>query len=83
MTVEEFKNNFNEFLIDLSRSISIEDGDWTVKGFIDIYKNVYTISGDTKVVSKLIELMIFPLISRFSNKNKYRLILRANTVTLG
>ena len=26
--------------------------DWIVKGFIDIDKNVYTITNDTKVVSK-------------------------------
>ena len=29
-----------------SEVMSTPDGSWTVKGFIDIFKNVYTISGD-------------------------------------
>ncbi len=31
-------------------------GDWIIKGFIDISKNIYTISVDTKVISKIMEL---------------------------
>jgi len=34
-----------------------------------IYKNIYTISIDTKVVSKILELMLFPIIARFAQKN--------------
>ncbi len=30
------------------------EGDWVVKGFIDLYEKIYTISADTKVVSKLV-----------------------------
>lgn len=40
--------------------VSTNNGDWIVKGFIDVFKNVYTISGDTKVISKVIELTLFP-----------------------
>ena len=29
------------------KAISTEDGNWVVKGFIDVYKNIYTISSDT------------------------------------
>ena len=49
--------------------ISTDKGDWVVKGFIDIYKNIYTISSDTKVISKIIELYIFPKILEFARKN--------------
>jgi len=38
------------------------EGNWTVKGFIDISKNIYNISTDTKVISKLPEIMLFPRI---------------------
>jgi hypothetical protein len=38
--------------------LAINTGDWVIKGFIDVYRNIYTISVDTKVVSKLIELML-------------------------
>jgi DNA modification methylase len=31
------------------------NNEWIVKGFIDVNKNVYTITNDTKVVSKIIE----------------------------
>lgn len=55
--------------------VSTDKGDWIVKGFIDIFKNVYTISGDTKVVSKLIELMLFPQFVKFATENKLKLVL--------
>ena len=48
--------HFDEF----RQTLSTDDGDWVVKGFIDIYRNIYTISVDTKVISKIIELMLFP-----------------------
>lgn len=49
--------------------VALENGDWIVKGFIDVFKNVYTISGDTKVVSKLMELMLFPRFVEFAANN--------------
>lgn len=55
--------------------MSTGDGDWIVKGFIDIAKNIYTISVDTKVVSKIMELLLFPIISRFAQENRYKMVL--------
>ena len=55
---------------DFDKFISTEDGSWVVKGFIDVYKNIYTISTDTKVISKIIELYIFPKILEFATKNE-------------
>jgi len=52
-----------------------EDCDWIVKGFIDLYRKIYTISNDTKVVSKLIELMLFPYFVAFAEKNDLKLVL--------
>ena len=49
--------------------MSLRDGQWVVKGFIDVYKHIYTISTDTKVVSKIIELYIFPLLFKFAQDN--------------
>lgn len=54
--------------------ISTTDGDWIVKGFIDVFRNVYTISGDTKVVSKLVELMLFPMFVSFAERYGYKLV---------
>lgn len=46
-----------------------------IKGFIDVYRNIYTVSVDTKVISKIIELMLFPVISQFARQHNYRMIL--------
>ncbi|MDR1941249.1 MAG: hypothetical protein LBQ47_02875 [Endomicrobium sp.] len=51
--------------------LETDNGDWTVKGFIDIAKNIYTISVDTKVISKILELMIFPALAAFAKENNY------------
>lgn len=58
-----------------NRLISTTSGDWVVKGFIDIFKNIYTISGDTKVVSKLIEIMLFPHFVAFAEEYDLKLVL--------
>ncbi|MCC6446771.1 MAG: restriction endonuclease [Armatimonadetes bacterium] len=55
--------------------LSTSSGDWIVKGFIDIFRRVYTISGDTKVVSKLIELMLLPHFNEFAKKHNMELVL--------
>ena len=52
MTKEEFINLLRGAVENFGKSISTDEGSWVVKGFIDIYKNIYTISSDTKVISK-------------------------------
>ena len=71
----EFKKELITFANKLKNHVSTETGDWSVKGFIDIYKNIYTISSDTKIVSKIIEIHIFPLILKFAEENNYNIIL--------
>lgn len=51
-----------------NKIVATDKGDWIVKGFIDIYKNIYTISIDTKVVSKVIELLLIPAFETFAKK---------------
>lgn len=52
----------------------IANGDeWTIRGFIDIFKNIYTISSDTKIVSKVLELNLFPHFVTFAEKNGYNI----------
>ncbi|MCD4746508.1 MAG: EcoRV family type II restriction endonuclease [Bacteroidales bacterium] len=71
----EFENALNKFVEELKYYVSTDTGDWTIKGFIDIYKNIYTISSDTKIISKILEIHIFPEILRFAEKAGYKLIL--------
>lgn len=49
--------------------LETDSHDWIVKGFIDIDKNVYTISNDTKVVSKIIEILLIPKLEQFAKRN--------------
>ena len=71
---EAFSAALTDFVKGLSDHISAEDGQWTVKGFIDIYKNIYTISSDTKIVSKILEIHLFPQILQFAQDNGYSIV---------
>ena len=71
----EFKKALDTFTEKLEEYVSTENGDWSVKGFIDVYKNIYTISSDTKIVSKILEIHIFPQILQFADENEYNIIL--------
>lgn len=72
---ELFSNQLKEFVSSLDSHLSSDDGQWTVKGFIDIYKNIYTISSDTKIVSKILEIHIFPKILLFAEQYGYKIVL--------
>ena len=52
-----------------AKAISTNEGDWIIKGFIDIYRQVYTVSVDTKIVSKVLELLLFPMFVDFATKH--------------
>ena len=59
----------------LRDEIRTEDGQWTVKGFIDVYRNIYTISPDTKVVSKILEIHLFPKLLAFAEELGFGIVL--------
>ena len=69
MTNEEFLGKLQKALTTFEKAISTDEKQWIIKGFIDIYKNIYTISIDTKIVSKVLELLLFPLLKRFGTDN--------------
>jgi len=82
MTLEEknkykadFKSELDRFADKLEQYVSTDNGDWSIKGFIDVYKNIYTISADTKIVSKILEIHIFPQILQFAEEAGYKIIL--------
>ncbi len=73
MTKDEILTALQKEVSAYNSIIATEEGDWIVKGFIDIYKNVYTISVDTKVVSKVVELLLIPAFERFAQNNGLKL----------
>jgi hypothetical protein len=75
----QYKRNFKEklqkFLETIVSYVSTPNGQWSIKGFIDIYKNIYTISSDTKIVSKILEIHLFPKILEFAELNNFKIVL--------
>jgi len=71
----QFSEALRRLVQKLRGHISSESGEWTVKGFIDVYKNIYTISSDTKVVSKILEIHLFPQILQFAEERNYSIVL--------
>lgn len=69
-----FKKELDRFAAKLEKYVSTDNGDWTVKGFIDVFKNIYTISADTKIISKILEIHIFPQLLQFAEDNDYKII---------
>ncbi len=77
MEQDNFQKNLLKHAGGFRKVLATPSGDWSVKGFIDITKNIYTISVDTKVVSKIIELMMFPVIQKFAKENNYEMVFSA------
>lgn len=70
-----FYQELQNFVQTLRTQVSTDDGQWTVKGFIDTYKNIYSISSDTKVISKILEIHLFPQIIAFAEEIGYAVVL--------
>ncbi len=71
----DFCQRLKDFVKSLNSYVSTQDRQWTIKGFIDIYRNIYTISADTKVLSKILEIHLFPKILEFAQNNDYAIVL--------
>lgn len=55
------------------RAVATNEGEWIIKGFIDIYRHIYTISVDTKIVSKVLELLLFPMFVEFADMHDLKI----------
>lgn len=66
---------FRALLSGLERALQTEDGLWTLRGFVDTARRVYSLTTDTKVISKALELMLLPQISGFWEQQGYEVVL--------
>lgn len=73
MTKEKFFELLTEEAKSYKSYLETDSHDWIVKGFIDVNKNVYTITNDTKVVSKIIEILLIPRLELFAQRNNMTL----------
>ena len=72
---QEFFQTLTQFVSSLDEHVSTDDGQWSIKGFIDVCRNIYTISSDTKIISKILEIHLFPRILGFAEEIGYRVVL--------
>lgn len=73
MTKKEFQRLLTKEVKTYKSYLETDSNDWIVKGFIDVDKNIYTISNDTKVVSKIIEILLIPKLELFARNNNMTL----------
>ena len=69
MNSQTFQRLLTEEVASYKSLLETANNDWIVKGFIDINRNVYTITNDTKVVSKIIEIILIPRLAAFARHN--------------
>ena len=69
MPPDEFLNHLQTHSAAFAKAVATNEGDWIIKGFIDIYRQIYTVSVDTKIVSKVLELLLFPMFVDFAQQH--------------
>jgi hypothetical protein len=69
MTSDEFLAQLQAHSATFAKAVATNEGDWIIKRFIDIYRQIYTVSVDTKIVSKVLELLLFPMFVDFAKQH--------------
>jgi hypothetical protein len=72
---QDFQKQVSDFAETLKKHVSDSENQWTIKGFIDLFQNIYSISSDTKIVSKVLEIHLFPKFLEFARRNNFEIIL--------
>ncbi len=72
---ESFIKKLKEFAKTLTEYVSTNEKAWSIKGFVDVDKQIYTISSDTKIISKILEIQLFPKFKEFAIENGYKIVL--------
>ncbi len=71
---DDFPSHLQTFASSFNAYVATKDGQWTIKGFIDIFRHVYPLSPDTKLVSKILEIHLLPAILAFANAHGYLVV---------
>ncbi|MEP7287956.1 MAG: type II restriction endonuclease [Chloroflexota bacterium] len=77
MSAIDFIKTLQGEVQNFTQDLSTEEGYWIVKGFIDVYKRIYAMPSDTKVVSKVLELFLIPKLVQFGVQHGYSFALAA------
>lgn len=66
----EFLKKLKNFASSLQDSL-MHENEWTVRGFIDVFQNIYPFSADSKLISKILELHLLPMLLSFAESQGY------------
>ncbi len=78
MTQDEaqtFKERLRAHLSKALRDLTTERGDWLLRGILDLRHRLYPIPSDTKVLSRLLEMLFVPPIFAFAHEQACEIIL--------
>jgi hypothetical protein len=73
MNAEQFHKHLQAHAKSFAQAVATNEGEWIIKGFIDVYRRIYTISVDTKIVSKVLELLLFPMFVEFAQRHELKI----------
>ena len=73
MLPDEFLAKLKAHATSFAKAVATNEGEWIIKGFINVYRRIYTISVDTKITSKVLELLLFPMFVEFGKTNGLRI----------
>jgi hypothetical protein len=73
--VDQFLQLLQEQVEALNKLLTRQGGDWTVRGVIDSLGQIYALSADTKLISKIMELVMLPHLLDFAREHNYRVVL--------
>lgn len=69
MDKDTFQQLLKEEVSTYQDLLETQSGDWIVKGVIDTNKRIYAMTSDTKVVSKIIEIILVPKLYAFASRH--------------
>lgn len=72
LSKQDFLRELKKFVKTITEKISSND-EWTMRGVIDIFKKIYPLPLDTKVVSKILELHLLPHFLQFAEAVNFNL----------
>lgn len=70
---KEFRSALKIFVEKLTKYVSTDTGEWTVKGFIDVYKNIYRFLPTQRLCQKYLRFIYFLRFFNLQSKMDIRL----------
>ncbi len=68
---QDFETLIRSHMESFERAVSNAQGEWLVRGIIDLKKQIFPVPLDTKLISKVLEVALLPEIERFAFKHDF------------